>query len=72
MSISCVTVDFILEVNKAAGSSNLLVVSLFFIEPIFDFMRTKLQCFELVFIALMYAKVPYALLKVRFYFFCFS
>ena len=72
MSISCVTVDFILQVNKAADSSNLLVVSLFFIGPIFDFLLTKLQCFELMFITLMYVKVPYALLKVKFYFFCFS
>ena len=49
MTISCVTVSFILKVNKAACSSNLaFVVSLFFIKAIFDFRKTKLPCFELV------------------------
>ena len=40
-----------------------MVVSLFFFGAIFDFPRTKLQCFELVFITLMYAAAPYALLE---------
>ena len=62
MSISCVTVSFILEANNAACSSNLgMVVSLFFIGAIFDFPRIRLQCFELVFITVMYATAPYAL-----------
>ena len=62
MSISCVTVSFINEANNADCSSNLgMVVSLFFIGAIFDFPRIRLQCFELVFITLMYAAVPYAL-----------
>ena len=64
MSISCVTIVFILEANKAACSSNLgMVLRLFSIGAIFDFPRTKLQCFEIVFITLMYEAVPYALLE---------
>ena len=64
MSISCVTVSFILEANNAACSSNLgMVVSLFLIGAIFDFSRTRVQCFELVFITLTYAAAPYALLE---------
>ena len=64
MSISCVTVTFILEANNAACSSDLgMVVSLFFICAIFDFPRTRLQCFELVFTTLTYAAAPYALLE---------
>ena len=63
-SISCVTVSFILEANNAACSSNLgMVVNLFFIGAIFDFPRIRLQCFELVFITLIYAAAPYALLE---------
>ena len=47
-----------------AYSSNLgMVVSLFFIDAIFDFLKTKLQCFELVFITLVYAAAPNALLE---------
>ena len=62
MSIFYVTVSFILEANKAACSSNVgMVVSFFFIGAIFDIPRTRLQCFELVFIALMHAAVPHAL-----------
>ena len=59
MSISCATVSFILETNNAACSSNLgMVVSLLFIGAIFDFPRTRLQCFEIVFITMMYAAAP--------------
>ena len=53
MSISCVTVSFVLEANSAAWHD--------FIGAIFIFPRTKLQCFELVFVTLMYAATPYAL-----------
>ena len=64
MPIYCVTVSFILETNNAACSSNLgIVVNLFFIGAIFDFPRIRLQCFELVFITLIYAAAPYALLE---------
>ena len=56
--------SFILEADNVAGSSNLgMVVSLFFIGVFFDFPRTKLQCFELVFITLMYAAMSYGLLE---------
>ena len=64
MSISSVTVSFIREANNAACSSNLgMVVSLFLIGAIFDFLKTKVQFFELVFITLMYAAAPYNLLE---------
>ena len=64
MSISCVTVCFILEAENAACSFKLgMVASLFFIGAIFDFPRTKLQRFELVFTASMHAVAPYALLE---------
>ena len=50
--------------NNAACSSNLgMVVSLFFIGAIFDFPRTRLQCFELGFTTLTYAAAPYAILE---------
>ena len=58
-------VSFILEANNAACSSNLgMVACLLFVGAIFDFPRTRLQCFELVFITLTYATAPYALQEV--------
>ena len=45
-------------------SSNLgMAVSLFFIGTIFDFLRTKLQSFQLVVTTLVYTAAPYALIE---------
>ena len=61
---SCVTVSFIFEADNVACSSNIgMIESFFLIGAILDFPRTKLQCFELVFITLMYAAASYALLE---------
>ena len=64
MSISCVTISFILEVCKDACSPNLgIFVSLLFNGTVFDFRRTVLKCFEFVFVKLMYAAAPDTLLE---------
>ena len=60
ISVSCVTVSFILEANKATCSSYQLLR--LFIGEVFDFPKTRLQCFEIVFITLMYAAALYTLL----------